>query len=82
MTAYYILAVSFGLSCAAVSAYAIWLRKDKPDDTFPGSLYVPIMLVGAVLAAGTLAAAIVGSGNEEGEKTESGGENASLAVRG
>ncbi|MGH2906091.1 MAG: hypothetical protein ACRDKI_04910 [Solirubrobacterales bacterium] len=61
-TPYYILAVTFGFSCALLSAYAIWIRKDKED--FPGKLYVPIMLIGAAFAVCTLAAVIHG-GNEE-----------------
>lgn len=82
MVAYYILAVSFGLSCAAISAYAIWLRKGKTEDSFPGSLYVPIMIVGVVFAAATLAAAIVGSGNEGAENTGAKAEHGALVQRG
>jgi hypothetical protein len=61
-TAYYILAVSFGAVCALVSIYAIWIRKDHDD--FPGKLYVPMMVIGAIFAVATLTAVIHG-GNEE-----------------
>src|SRR4051812_24047839 len=61
-TAYYILAVSFGVIAALVSIYAIWIRKDHDD--FPGKLYVPIMVIGAIFAVATLTAVIHG-GNEE-----------------
>jgi hypothetical protein len=61
-TAYYILAVSFGVIAALVSIYAIWIRKDHDD--FPGKLYVPMMVIGAIFAVATLGAVIHG-GNEE-----------------
>jgi hypothetical protein len=61
-TAYYILAVSFGVCATLISLYAILVRKDHGD--FPGKLYVPIMLIGAVFAVATLTAVIHG-GNEE-----------------
>jgi hypothetical protein len=61
-TAYYILAVSFGVCAALLSLYAILIRKDHDD--FPGKLYVPIMLIGGVFAVATLTAVIHG-GNEE-----------------
>lgn len=61
-TTYYILAPVFGFSCALLSLYAIKFRNDDSD--FPGKLYVPIMLVGALFAVSTLAAVIYG-GNQE-----------------
>ena len=61
-TAYYILAPTFGFSCALLSLYAIKFKKDDPE--FPGKLYVPIMILGALFAVSTLAAVIHG-GNQE-----------------
>jgi hypothetical protein len=61
-TAYYILAPTFGFSCALLSLYAIKFKKDDPE--FPGKLYVPIMIIGALFAVSTLAAVIHG-GNQE-----------------
>ncbi|MBK5230390.1 MAG: hypothetical protein JJE27_04370, partial [Thermoleophilia bacterium] len=52
MTPYYVLAIAFGGLSALLSVYAIWVRKDHAE--FPGRLYVPILLAGAVFAAATL----------------------------
>ena len=60
-TAYYILAVSFGVIMALISLYAI---KFRPDDSFPGKFYGPLMILGIFFAIATLGAAIHG-GNEE-----------------
>lgn len=67
-TAYYILAPTFGFSCALLSLYAIKFKKDDPD--FPGKLYVPIMVLGAAFAVATLAAVIHGGNEEVKERNE------------
>lgn len=60
-TAYYILAISFGVVMALISIYAI---KFRPDDSFPGKLYGPLIILAVFFSVATLAAVIHG-GNEE-----------------
>lgn len=59
-TAYYILAVGFGVFAAIVSLFAIL----KPNENFPGKFYAPIILVCVCFAVGTLAAVIHGGQQE------------------
>jgi phosphotransferase system glucose/maltose/N-acetylglucosamine-specific IIC component len=76
MTPYYVLAVSFGGLSALLSVYAIWIRKEHSE--FPGRLYVPIMLTGAVLAVATLTFVIIGGNKENKQKHLKQVENAAL----
>lgn len=77
MTAYYILAVSFGALAVIVSAYGIWGPGKKSD--FPGALSIPLMLLFLVMAVATLTALTIGANNEE-EAHGSGGDAAAVVA--
>lgn len=76
MTAYYILAVSFGLLAVAVSLYGM-LGPGKKGN-FPGALAAPLMLVFFVLGVATLTALTIGAGHEDEEHEDKKGESAAL----
>ena len=58
MTAYYILALVTGLLATAISFYGM------KHESFPGKSIMPVVALTAVLAFGTLGAAIMGGINE------------------
>ena len=53
MTAYYILAVGFGVLATIISVYGIW--GPGKTDNFPGKLSVPLMLLFFVIAVAFVA---------------------------
>lgn len=77
MTAYYFLAVGFGVLATVISVVGIWGPGKHAN--FPGKLSVPLMLLFFVMAVATLTALSIGASNEE-HKVEGEGEHAALAA--
>lgn len=79
MTAYYILAVGFGVLATIISVYGIW--GPGKTENFPGKLSVPLMLLFFVIAVATLTALSIGASNEhDAEHEATKGEQAALVA--
>lgn len=80
MTAYYFLAVGFGVLATIISVVGIW--GPGKHENFPGKLSVPLMLLFFVIAVATLAALSVGAANEHEAEHEAESEQAALYAPG